>query len=149
MISNVDDSTMVSLRYSDVQIHKLYIYESCSYTIACNVNMRMGDRAANIMHYDKPPTWIPVFSGIGRLTWLILWYGECSWRWGSGLKPCSWCFYGLSIGILFFNCILQCHCKLTYLEETLSSHFVDYFTRNYISTIRYITKIPMRLRGFV
>ena len=57
------------------------------------------------------------FSSIWCLTWLILRYDECSWRRVSGLKPCAWCFYILSIGVLFLDCILQCHCKLADLNE--------------------------------
>ena len=56
------------------------------------------------------------FSSKMCLTWLILLYGDCSRKRVSGLKPCTWCSCGLSRGIFFLNCILQCHCKLADLK---------------------------------
>ena len=51
---------------------------------------------------------------------------------GIGTKAMHLVLNGLSIGVLFLNCILRCHCKLADPEEinTLYHVFVNYFHVN-------------------
>ena len=91
--------------------------------------------------------WTPFFSNIWRLTWLILWYGESSWRWVLELKPYAWCFMDYQWG--YFSSIAYCsviaNWQIPKKLAPCTSYSLTIFIWIDISTISYITKISTRL----